>query len=70
MYFPTRSALSLVLALARLWTLKEMIPENQLRGSFILEGEKINIEIYFKLSLENPPLIRESHIRELPKEKY
>ena len=49
--------------------IKEMKPENQLRGSFILQGEKTDIEIYFTLSPENPPLIQEYHIRELPKEK-
>ncbi len=48
---------------------KEMKPENQLRGSFILEGEKTNIEVYFTLSPENPPLIQEYRIREKPKEK-
>jgi hypothetical protein len=40
-----------------------------LRGSFVIEGEKVNIEIYFTLSPENPPLIQEYHIREVPKEK-
>lgn len=44
-------------------------PENQLRGSFILTGEKSDIEIYFTLSPENPPLIQEYRIRELSKEK-
>lgn len=48
---------------------KEMKAENQLRGSFVLEGEKTDIEIYFTLSPENPPLIQEYHIWELPKEK-
>ncbi len=48
---------------------KEMKPENQLRGSFIIEGEKTNIEVYFTLSPENPPLIQEYRIREKPKEK-
>ena len=42
--------------------------ENQLRGSFIIEGEKTNIEISFTLSPENPPLIQEYHIRELVKQ--
>jgi CubicO group peptidase (beta-lactamase class C family) len=50
-------------------SVKEVKPENQLRGSFIIEGEKINIEIYFTLSPENPPLIQEYHIKEIPKEK-
>jgi CubicO group peptidase (beta-lactamase class C family) len=49
-------------------SVKEMKPENQLRGSFIIEGEKINIEIYFTLSPENPPLIQEYHIKEIPKQ--
>ncbi|MBL7743056.1 MAG: beta-lactamase family protein [Chitinophagaceae bacterium] len=48
---------------------KEMKPENQLRGSFIIEGEKTGIEIYFTLSPENPPLIQEYRIKEVPKEK-
>jgi hypothetical protein len=41
--------------------------ENQLRGSFLIKGEKANIEIYFTLSPENPALIQEYHIRESPK---
>ena len=44
-------------------------PENQLRGSFIIEGEKINMEVYFTLSPENPALIQEYHIKEVPKLK-
>jgi hypothetical protein len=47
-------------------SVKEVKPENQLRGSFIIECEKTNIEIYFTLSPENPPLIQEYHIREVP----
>ena len=49
--------------------IKEMKAENQLRGSFIIEGEKINIEIYFTLSPENPAMIQEYRIREVPKKK-
>jgi CubicO group peptidase (beta-lactamase class C family) len=48
-------------------SVKEMKPENQLRGSFVIEGEKTNIEINFTLSPENPPLIQEYHIREMAK---
>ncbi len=44
---------------------KPMKAENQLRGSFILQGEKANIEIQFTLSPENPALIQEYHIKEL-----
>ena len=49
--------------------IKEIKPENQLRGIVILEGEKTDIEIYITLSPENPPLIQEYRIRELPKPK-
>lgn len=45
----------------------EMKAENNLRGSFIMEGEKENIEVYFTLSPENPPLIQEYHISNIPK---
>ncbi|HEU0064176.1 MAG TPA: hypothetical protein VFQ58_04060, partial [Flavisolibacter sp.] len=40
----------------------DIIPENLLRGSFILEGEKANIIVSFTLTPENPPLIQEYHI--------
>lgn len=46
----------------------ELIPQNQLRGSFILHGEKADIEIYFTLTPENPGLIQQLDIREV-KEK-
>ncbi len=49
-------------------SVKEIKAENQLRGTFIIEGEKINIEIYFTLSPENPPLIQEYRIKEVPKQ--
>jgi CubicO group peptidase (beta-lactamase class C family) len=42
----------------------EFIPENSLRGSFIMKGEHADIEISFTLTPENPPLIQEYHIRE------
>jgi hypothetical protein len=50
-------------------SVKTVQAENQLRGSFIIEGEKINMEVYFTLSPENPALIQEYHIREISKEK-
>ncbi len=36
----------------------EIVPENQLRGSFKVECEKATIEIYFTLTPENPALIQ------------
>jgi hypothetical protein len=50
-------------------SVKEMKPENQLRGSFILEGENSDILIYFTLSPENPPLIQEYRIRGIAKQR-
>ncbi len=49
--------------------IQELIPENNLRGTFIMEGIKSDIEIYFTLTPENPPLIQEYHIRERKKGK-
>lgn len=43
---------------------KELKPENQLRGSFIIQGEHAAIEVYFTLSPETPARIQEYHIRE------
>ena len=47
--------------------IKEMIPENNLRGTFILEGENANIEVNFTLSPEKPALIQEYNIKEILK---
>jgi CubicO group peptidase (beta-lactamase class C family) len=43
--------------------IRKMEPENQLRGSFIMEGNKGNILIYFTLTPENPPLIQQMNTR-------
>ena len=40
----------------------ELIAENQLRGYFILKGEKSGIKISFTLTPQNPALIQEFHI--------
>lgn len=45
----------------------EMMPENELRGSFIIEAEKINMKVSFTLSPERLPLIQEYHILEIKK---
>ncbi|MBX3238997.1 MAG: beta-lactamase family protein [Chitinophagaceae bacterium] len=48
---------------------KDIVPENQLRGSFTIQGEFIDISVRFTLSPENPGLIQHFEIRELPKKK-
>ena len=40
-----------------------MKAENGLRGSFLLEGERADIEIRFTLTPENPAKIQEYHLR-------
>ncbi len=40
----------------------DVVPLNQLRGSFKVEGELKNIQISFTLTPENPPKIQEYHI--------
>ncbi len=45
----------------------EVIPENQLRGYFMLEGEKANVWVSFTLTPENPALIQEYHLRSVDK---
>lgn len=50
-----------------IFRINELIPENNLRGSFLLEGEHTNLQISFTLTPENPSLIQEYHIREVKK---
>ena len=47
--------------------MKEIVPENQLRGTFILEGEKMNIAIFFTLTPEPNPLIQMVRLRNVEK---
>ncbi len=49
---------------------KEIIPENQLRGSFIIEGEHADIAVWFSLSPQNPALIQDYRIWERPKNSH
>lgn len=41
----------------------EIVPENALRGKFLMECEKGNVEVSFTMSPENPPLIQAYSIR-------
>lgn len=43
----------------------ELVPENQLRGHFVLEGERANIDVFFTLTPENPALIQQLDFREV-----
>lgn len=41
----------------------EIVPENALRGKFLIECEKGNVEVSFTMSPENPPLIQAYSIK-------
>ncbi|MEO7658067.1 MAG: serine hydrolase, partial [Pyrinomonadaceae bacterium] len=73
-FFPDNPIAHLKKDHAALWakagkiiSVKEMIPDNQLRGRFIIEAENINIEVFFTLSPENPPLIQQLFVSEIAK---
>ena len=61
-YFPDslrKEATTLFNKAGKIIKISELLPENNLRGSFIMEGENNDIEINFTLTPENPPLIQE-----------
>ena len=47
----------------KILSVSAMKPENQLRGSFIIDGEKADLEVFFTLSPETPARIQEYHIK-------
>ncbi|MEN9685506.1 MAG: hypothetical protein RLZZ28_1292, partial [Bacteroidota bacterium] len=64
-YFPDalkKEATAIYEKAGNISTVGELVPENQLRGYFILEGEKADIKVSFTLTPENPGLIQEYHI--------
>jgi hypothetical protein len=48
-------------------SVQEIVPENNLRGTFRIDGEKGSANVYFTLSPETPALIQEYHIKEIKK---
>ncbi|MEJ7739214.1 MAG: serine hydrolase domain-containing protein [Chitinophagaceae bacterium] len=46
---------------------KPFVPENNLRGYFIIEGERSDVKVYFTLTPETPALIQEYSINEIKK---
>jgi len=45
----------------------DLVPENQLRGKFNVDGEKGTVEVYFTLTPENPALIQQLDIKDVQK---
>jgi len=53
----------------KILNIRELVPENNLRGDFLMEGENCFIMISFTLTPEANPLIQEFHISEMAKSK-
>ena len=64
-----KKALSLFKKTGRIIRIHAIIPESQLSGYFIMEGEKADLKISFMLTPQNPPLIQEIRMELLFKEK-
>ncbi|WP_439698667.1 serine hydrolase domain-containing protein [Mucilaginibacter sp. AW1-7] len=64
-YFPGKLKVAAAAAFAKAGktvSVGDVVPENQLRGYFIIKGENANIKVSFTLTPENPPLIQEYHL--------
>lgn len=64
-YFPDKlkaEATAIFNKAGKIKSLGEVVPENQLRGYFIMNGERANIKVSFTLTPESPALIQEYHI--------
>lgn len=48
-------------------SVREIVPENQLRGTFVIEGEKGNIEVFFTLTPEKDAKIQQVRMRGVEK---
>ncbi|HVX51936.1 MAG TPA: serine hydrolase, partial [Chitinophagaceae bacterium] len=69
-YFPDslrKEATAIFEKAVKITGIKDVVPENGLRGDFIMEGEKSNIRVSFTLTPENPPMIQAYNIKEIPK---
>ena len=69
-YFPEKLAAEAKAIFGKIGTIRsiqEIEPENNLRGTFRIDGEKGSEKVYFTLSPETPALIQEYHIQEIKK---
>lgn len=64
-YFPDKlkaEATAIFAKAGKITNIGEVMPENQLRGYFVIKCEQENIRVSFTLTPENPSLIQEYHI--------
>ncbi|MCO5934217.1 beta-lactamase family protein [Mucilaginibacter sp. RB4R14] len=64
-YFPDKlktEATDVYAKAGKIVSVGEIIPDNNLRGYFIMKGEKADVRVSFTLTPENPALIQEYHI--------
>jgi len=69
-YFPdslSKEAAAILAKTGKITKVDEVVPENGLRGYFIMEGENSNAQVSFTLTPENPALIQAYSIKETPK---
>lgn len=69
-YFPDslrKEATAILERAGKIVRVSEVTPENGLRGSFVMQGEKEDVEVSFTLTPEAEPLIQEYHMRERKK---
>lgn len=69
-YFPDslrKEATAIFNNAGRITAVKEVVPENGLRGYFIMQGEKSDVQVTFTLTPENPALIQAYSIKEIKK---
>lgn len=64
-----KESLSLFKKAGNIIRVQDIMPDNQLSGSFIMEGEKADLKISFMLTPQTPALIQTLQITLLPKNK-
>jgi CubicO group peptidase (beta-lactamase class C family) len=60
-----KAAQALFTKLGKVVRVGELIPENQLRGQFLIEGTQATIRVFFTLTPENPALIQQLDMTEI-----
>jgi len=69
-YFPDKLKAEATAAFAQAGktvSVSDVIPENELRGYFIIQCENANIKVSFTLTPENPPMIQYYHLQVMAK---